>query len=196
MTVVGVDLLGQGEFSTDGKPWVKARLNNSGHNDGPLTPATPLAITTRSLPNGSTTCFRQFRLPAIRWAPRRSISWGGRRGHWVLAARPEAGAAIDRAAADTAGFRFARLTAIDDPDFLPGGAKYLDLPGIAALSAGLPLWLAGEPPAGSAVISAAYEAAGTSVNLVRFSGETRNKRRVPWSGSCDDCDSADLAAGY
>ena len=72
----------------------------------------------------------------------------GGAGHWVLAARAQAGAAIDRAAADTAGFRFAGLTAIDDPDFLPGGAKYLDLPGIAALSAPLPLWLAGEPPAG------------------------------------------------
>ena len=30
MAVVGADLLGQGEFSTDGKPWAKTRLNKSG----------------------------------------------------------------------------------------------------------------------------------------------------------------------
>ena len=94
----------------------------------------------------------------------------GGAGHGVLAARAQAREGIDRAAADTAGFRFARLTAIDDPDFLPGGAKYLDLPGIAALSAPQPLWLAGEPTT-SLVVSAAYEAAGAPLNLVGFSGE-------------------------
>ena len=68
----------------------------------------------------------------------------GGAGHWVAAARAVAGKAIDRAAIDTAGFRFANLKAIDDPDFLPGGAKYDDLPGMIALSAPCPLWLAGE----------------------------------------------------
>ena len=65
-------------------------------------------------------------------------------GHWVAAARAIAGSAIDRAAIDTAGFRFARVAAFDNPDFLPGGAKYNDLPGMIALSAPNPLWLAGE----------------------------------------------------
>ena len=105
----------------------------------------------------------------------------GGAGHWVLAARAQAREAIDRAAADTAGFRFAGLTAIDDPDFLPGGAKYLDLPGIAALSAPLPLWLAGEPPA-SRTVSAAYEAAGAPQALVKFSGEAaqQESNAVEW----------------
>ena len=31
-----------------------------------------------------------------------------------------------------------------DPRFLPGGAKYLDLPGLLALAVPEPLWLAGE----------------------------------------------------
>ena len=57
---------------------------------------------------------------------------------------PRRAAAIDRAVVDTAGFRFAGLKSIDDADFLPGGAKYLDLPGMLALSAPYPLWLAGE----------------------------------------------------
>ena len=89
----------------------------------------------------------------------------GGAGHWVAAARAIAGSAIDLAAIDTAGFRFANLTAIDDPDFLPGGAKYDDLPGIIALSAPGPLWLAGESDSALSLISAAYRAAGQPENL-------------------------------
>ena len=86
----------------------------------------------------------------------------GGAGHWVLAARAQAGTAIDRAVADTDGFRFAKLTALDDPDFLPGGAKYLDLPGIAALSAPQPLWLGGEGTEMPPVVAAAYRASGAT----------------------------------
>jgi hypothetical protein len=31
--------------------------------------------------------------------------------------------------------------------FLPGGAKYLDVPGLLCLAAAQPLWVAGEPDA-------------------------------------------------
>ena len=89
----------------------------------------------------------------------------GGAGHWVAAARAIAGAAIDRAAIDTAGFRFANLTATDDPDFLPGGAKYDDLPGMIALSAPHPLWLAGEDASSLPLVAAAYDAAGFPANL-------------------------------
>lgn len=65
-------------------------------------------------------------------------------GPVALAARALAGEAVDRAAADTNGFRFGKLLDYRDPMFLPGGAKYLDLPGIIALNAPHPLWLAGE----------------------------------------------------
>ena len=81
-------------------------------------------------------------------------------GHWVAAARAIAGSAIDCAAIDTAGFRFAKLAAFDNPDFLPGGAKYNDLPGMIALFApirsGSPAKATRLPP----IISAAYRAAG------------------------------------
>ena len=69
--------------------------------------------------------------------------WGGA-GPIVAAARALAGEAIDRAAVDTGGFRFGKLLDYRDPMFLPGGAKYLDLPGMIALDAPHPLWLAGE----------------------------------------------------
>ena len=172
MAVVGIDLLGQGEFSIGGKPPAKARLNGSdgskraayaGYTFGYNYPI----FAQRVHDVLSAVSFARNTLGAAK------VHLVGLRGagHWVLAARAQAREAIGRAAADTAGFRFAQITAIDDLDFLPGGAKYLDLPGIAALSAPLPLWLAGEPPAASSITTAAYEAAGTPLTLARFSGE-------------------------
>ena len=67
-------------------------------------------------------------------------------GPITLAARCIAGSSIARAAADTKGFRFGKLLDYRDASFLPGGAKYLDIPGMVALNASLPLWLAGEVP--------------------------------------------------
>jgi len=67
-------------------------------------------------------------------------------GPITLAARCIAGSSIARAAADTQGFRFGKLLDYRDASFLPGGAKYLDIPGMVALNASLPLWLAGEAP--------------------------------------------------
>jgi hypothetical protein len=61
----------------------------------------------------------------------------------ALAARISAGEAIDRAAVDTDGFRFAALNDWRHPLFLPGAVRYLDVPGLVAAGRG-PLWLAGE----------------------------------------------------
>jgi len=69
--------------------------------------------------------------------------WGST-GPIVVAARSLAGSVIDRAAVDTNNFRFGKLLDYRDPMFLPGGAKYLDLPGMIALNAPHPLWLADE----------------------------------------------------
>lgn len=70
--------------------------------------------------------------------------WGTQTGPVVIAARALAGEAISRAAADTDGFRFGNVLDYRDPMFLPGGSKYLDLPGMIVLNGKLPLWLKGE----------------------------------------------------
>ena len=64
----------------------------------------------------------------------------------ALAARVAAGSGIDRTAVDTAGFRFAALTDWRHPLFMPGGVRYLDVPGLIASGTG-PLWIAGETAA-------------------------------------------------
>ena len=64
----------------------------------------------------------------------------------ALAARVTAGEAIDRTAVDTEGFRFASLDDWRHPLFLPGGVRYLDVPGLIASGTGS-LWVAGETAA-------------------------------------------------
>ena len=65
-------------------------------------------------------------------------------GHWCAAARVVAGADIDHAMIDPAGFSFAGVESFEHADFLPGAVKYGDLPALLALSAPHPLTLMGE----------------------------------------------------
>ncbi|MCB1209784.1 MAG: acetylxylan esterase [Verrucomicrobiales bacterium] len=73
-----------------------------------------------------------------------SVAGWGSTGPVVAAAGALGGEAIDRVAVDTHGFRFGKVLDYRDPMFLPGGAKYLDLPGMIALNATHALWVAGE----------------------------------------------------
>jgi len=73
-----------------------------------------------------------------------SVVARGEAGPIALAARALAGAAVDRAAVETGGFRFGKVLDYRDPNFLPGGAKYLDIPGLITLNGDLPLRVEGE----------------------------------------------------
>jgi len=66
--------------------------------------------------------------------------------------------AVDRAALDTRGFRFGKLTDYLDANFLPGGAKYGDLPGMLSLATPPKLWLAGETAESAALTKQANKA--------------------------------------
>lgn len=65
-------------------------------------------------------------------------------GPIAVAARATAGQAISKLAVNTDGFRFSKLLNYRDPAFVPGGAKYGDLPALIALNAPHPIWVAGE----------------------------------------------------
>lgn len=98
------------------------------------------------------------------------------------AARAVAGDIVDRAAIGTGGFRLAEVTAFHDPAFLPGAVKYGDVPGLLALQAPEPLWLAGEPAGGSSPIEAAYRAAGAAgaLTISRATGADATREAVDW----------------
>ncbi len=81
----------------------------------------------------------------------------GGAGPIVAVARALAPGVANRTVIDTDGFRFGKVLDIRSPSFLPGGAKYDDLPGIIALGAPDELWLAGESGEIAEPIRAAYE---------------------------------------
>ena len=171
-TVIGVDLFGQGESTPDGKPLAKARLLKTsnwerylgytlGYNHPLFAQRVHDVLSVIAYAQGSRRGSERIVLMGMHGS-----------GPWAAAARAQAGAAVDEAVIDTAGFRFAKLSALDDPEMLPGGAKYLDLPGILALSAPHKLVLHGEGSKAPAEVAAAYQAAGHPENLSIPGGKT------------------------
>jgi dienelactone hydrolase len=76
-----------------------------------------------------------------------SLAGFGKMGAVAAAASAAAGGAIDKTAVDTGAFRFSQLLDYRDPMFLPGGSKYLDIPGLLCVASTHPLWVAGEKDA-------------------------------------------------
>jgi dienelactone hydrolase len=175
-TMLGADLLFQGEFLTDGKPVAQTRkvanpreaaAYTFGYNHSLFAQRTQDVLTlvqfvhtakVDSHPNPSSVGVAGF----------------GAAGPIVAAARAVAGGAIELAAVDTGGFRFGKLLDFRDPQFLPGGAKYFDVPGLLALGAPRRLWIAGEDSV-PGVVSDAYRAAGDESHLSIFDGDTSDK---------------------
>ncbi|QDU95940.1 alpha/beta hydrolase family protein [Lignipirellula cremea] len=108
------------------------------------------------------------------------VGLGPAMGPLAAAARAQARGAIDRAVIDTGGFRFSNLTDYRSPAFLPGGAKYDDLPGMLSLSAPDKLWLAGEGKKSPPVISASFQASGASDALTVYAGDQPTEAAVEY----------------
>ena len=172
-SVVGIDLLGQGEFLAAGDDPSRARVVGDARGDyaGYTFGYNAPLFSKRVHDILSVISF-------IRHDERKAdvVSLVGARGagHWVAAASAQAGDAVDRTAVVTDGFRFARLRGIDSPAFLPGAVKYGDLPGMLSLLAPRALWLAGEGTEPPRPIRAAYDAAGESQKLTLHDGKTED----------------------
>lgn len=182
VTVLGIDLFGQGEFTPDGKPLAQARVYKRFHGDLREIWKHPPR---EEKPHGwdrylgytlgyNHSLFAQRVHDVLSAISLVRHSRPGQKlglfalngaGRWAAAARAQAGAAVDVAVVDTAGFRFAKVSALDDPDLWPGGAKYLDLPGVLALSAPHRLIVLGEKGQVPPVLAAAYQASGQPGNL-------------------------------
>lgn len=90
---------------------------------------------------------------------------------WAAAALAQAPGAVDAAAIDTAGFRFASLRSIYDVNMIPGIVKYGDVPALLALGAPTRLWLAGEGTKLPNLIAETYAAAGAQKDATAFDGK-------------------------
>jgi len=159
-SVVAADLFQQGEFLVDDQPLTQQRVVSNPRQAAAYTFAYNDTLFARRVHDI---------LTVIAWvrgdehAPKRLNAIGvNGAGPVVAAARAVAGKAIDRAAVDTEGFRFAGLTSYRDPNFLPGAVKYGDLPALLALSAPHPLWIGGEEGERPRVVSRSYASAGSS----------------------------------
>ncbi len=168
-SVASADLLYQGEFNADGQPPAKTQ-RVKGHRDSAVFTAGynhPLIaeraqdlLTLASFIRNHEQKPERVDIVALDGA-----------GPIAAAAVAQAGKTIDRAAIDTAGFRFAKLDSIDDVNFLPGAVKYGDVPGLLSLAAPHPLWLSGEGSQTPEIVRAAYRSAGKPSDVTSYSGD-------------------------
>ena len=178
--VVGVDLLDQGEFLADGKPLLKTRRVANSRDYAGFTYGYNHPLFSQRVHDLLSV------IAAMRSAsdsPKKLCLIGtGGAGPIAAAACAQAGSAIDRMAIDTGHFRFANITSIDDPDFLPGATKYGDIEALLALSAPHDLWVNGESPNRLELSQAAYRAVGEEKWLTIDTGpsETAEARAVEW----------------
>ena len=151
LTVIGVDLLHQGEFRTaaaaealpetvrarrvfqggGSQPWQRSAVYTFGYNP-PLFARRVHDVLTAVRFAGDRASLSEVTL----------VGLGPVAGPLVAAARAQAEVPL-RVALDVAGFRFEDVERYDDPMFLPGAAKYLDLPALLALGGGGALWRPG-----------------------------------------------------
>ena len=130
-TVVGLDLLHQGESSVDGQPLTRMpRVKNPresaaytfGYNPAVFTHRVHDVLTAVQYIRGHEKPSSQVSLVALdATAP------------IAAAARAQSGKMVDRVALHLGEFRFGRVLDLHSPDFLPGGAKYGDVDGLITL---------------------------------------------------------------
>ena len=171
-SVVGVDLLYQGEFLADDKPLEKTlRVENPREFAGYTFGYNHTVFASRVHDILSTITFVRNHA----YTPERVQLVGADAvaGPLVAGARAQAGDAIDRAAIDASGFRFSKVNDFHSPAFFPGAAKYLDLPGILSLSAPDKLQLAGVDMEDLSIVRVAYKASAASDALSTNDGSSK-----------------------
>jgi dienelactone hydrolase len=171
-TVLGADLLYQGEFLADGLPVQQTRTVASNREFAGYTLGYNHALFAQRA-HDVLTLVKFLRTAEVAGHPKPSsveIAAFGGTGPIAALARAVSGDAISRAAISTGGFRFGKLLDYRSPQFLPGGAKYLDVPGLLALAAPQRLWLAGEGK-DPALVSEIYSKANATQQLTAFDGD-------------------------
>ena len=168
IAVAGIDLLYQGEFLANGQPLAATpKVANPREFAGYTLGFNHSIFACRVHDVLNAVAYLRGREPQTR---RLDVVALDDTAAVAIAARVLGGAAVDGLAVNTRGFRFGKLEEFRHPNFLPGGAKYDDLPGMLALNAPHALWLAGEGPAAPPLVVGAYEAAKATAALSLFPG--------------------------
>ena len=179
-TVLGVDLFMQGEFLADGQPLTKTRRVKNpreaaaytfGYNYSPFAQRVQDVLTALAWLRSPDGGAKHVALVGLQGA-----------GHWAAAARAVAGSAIDAAVIDTDGFSFGGVNDLQSPDFLPGGAKYLDVPGMLAVASPARRLLLADRPEDREFIEAAFRASPQPAALASLAGDPAERvvKAVAW----------------
>jgi dienelactone hydrolase len=171
VAVIGVDLLFQGEFLTNGVPVTKIRVVKNdrdfvGYTDGYNRPVFAQRV------NDLLTLIKYAKENGI-GQTRLALAGLDGGGPWVSAAVALSKGGVAAAFIDTGGFRFGKVLDVRSPDLLPGGAKYGDLPAILALCAPVKLAVSGEGESVSSVVRRRYEQANAGANVKSVAGAGR-----------------------
>ena len=145
-TVLGLDMMHQGDFLTDGKPLTQTPIVGNPREFAGYTHGYNHSLFAQRT-HDVLTAVHFLRTAKIGTHPSPSsvaIVGLGEVGPIAVAARAVGGKSIDKAAIETNGFRFGKILDYRDVNFLPGGSKYLDIPGMLAVASPSRLWLAGE----------------------------------------------------
>jgi hypothetical protein len=167
-SIAAPDLSGQGEFTADGRSvtsqpmWYQGRGEAGWHRYAGYTYGYNHPLFVKRV-HDVLTMVKLAQTHEL--SPRRIhlVGLGGTAGPVVIAARTQSGDAVARTFVDTREFRFAQLARQDDPMFVPGAVKYLDLEGLMSLCAPFELHVSGEGPLPLA--TRVYTAAGAESAL-------------------------------
>ena len=167
--VGSVDVLYQGEFLADGKPLAATRRVDNPREAGAYTWGynSPLVVQRAHDVLSAVSFCRHF---ADDKPDKVELLAFAGTAPWAALALARSHGAVDRAAIDTAGFRFGKLKSLGDLDFLPGSVKYGDLPALLALCAPTELRLAGEGEQAPPLVQSAYQAADAASKLTLGQG--------------------------
>ncbi len=180
VAVLGADLLYQGEFLADGKLLQETRRVDNPREAAAYTLGYNRSLFAQRVHDVLTLvsfAVHHELAPSEVWL----VGLQGA-GPWAAAALTQTQGHVARAALDTAGFRFGAVRDIRDPNLLPGGAKYHDLPGMLALAAPQQIWVAGEDAISLDVVMAAYRAIDASQALTIHSATSDpiEKSAIDW----------------
>ena len=168
-SVAGMDLLFQGEFLAEGAgPAKNRRVNNNREFAGYTYGYNHSLLAQRAHDVLSALTFIKHDDQNAEGVSIVALDGSGPIA--AVAASQCLGLGVKKLAIHTGGFRFIGVSDYLDANFLPGGAKYGDLPGFLSLAAGTSMWLAGESAESAALIQKAQAAAGTP-DAVTFHGD-------------------------
>lgn len=163
LSVVGLDLLYQGEFLPPDQVLTESRRVNNPREFLGFTAGYNHPLFSQRVHDVLTAIVGTKTHPA---APEAIFLVGaGGAALYAAAAAAQAGQLVSKLAISTNGYRFGTITDIRDPMLLPGAVRYGDVPGLLALRAPLPLMVTGETAPKLATTAAAYAAAGASGQL-------------------------------